>query len=104
MRAAWWSSPLSYRKRRGRLRALTQIDLGKQAKGVRQRNWVLESRESCQYRETVLSLTYIGVSMLVALLGVPLMLGEVPPNRLYGFRTPKILRIRPSGTLLTRRR
>jgi len=34
---------------------------------------------------------YLGVSGLFAGLGVPLVLGMVPPNMLYGFRTPRTL-------------
>ena len=40
---------------------------------------------------TILPLVYVGLSVLLALVGVPLMLGKVPPNRVYGFRTAKTL-------------
>ena len=35
-----------------------------------------------------LDLVYHGFSVLISLLGVPLAMGRVPPNPLYGFRTP----------------
>ena len=35
-----------------------------------------------------LDLVYVGFSILIAVLGVPLAMGKVPPNPLYGFRTP----------------
>lgn len=35
-----------------------------------------------------LDLVYLGFSALISLLGVPLAMGRVPPNPLYGFRTP----------------
>lgn len=31
---------------------------------------------------------YLGFSVLLVVLGVPLAMGKVPPNPLYGFRTP----------------
>ena len=33
----------------------------------------------------------VGVPLLVLLLSVPMILGQVPPNGAYGFRTPKTL-------------
>ena len=40
---------------------------------------------------TVASLMFAGVGMLFAGLAVPLIQNRVPPNRFYGFRTPKTL-------------
>ncbi len=34
------------------------------------------------------TLVYLGFSALLVVLGLPLALGKVPPNSLYGFRTP----------------
>ena len=33
----------------------------------------------------------VGVPLLILLLSVPMILGKVPPNGVYGFRTPKTL-------------
>lgn len=33
----------------------------------------------------------VGVPLLILLLSVPMILGQVPPNGVYGFRTPKTL-------------
>ena len=33
----------------------------------------------------------VGVPLLILLLSVPMVLGKVPPNGAYGFRTPKTL-------------
>lgn len=40
---------------------------------------------------TIFSLVFIAVGLLIAGVSVPLIKGRVPPNYLYGFRTPKTL-------------
>lgn len=37
----------------------------------------------------IVTVVYVAVSLLVVGLNVPLALGRVPPNDVYGFRTPK---------------
>jgi uncharacterized membrane protein len=41
--------------------------------------------------ETLLSLIYIAAGGLIVILGVPLYLRWIPPNRFYGFRTKRTL-------------
>ena len=37
---------------------------------------------------TTLLILYVGSGLLLALLALPMIAGKVPPNSLYGFRTP----------------
>jgi uncharacterized membrane protein len=41
--------------------------------------------------ESFICLVYVIASCLVALLGLPLYFGKIPPNRFYGFRTEQTL-------------
>ena len=41
--------------------------------------------------KTILFVLFLGVGGLLAALSVPLILGKVPPNPWYGFRTPRTL-------------
>jgi uncharacterized membrane protein len=38
-----------------------------------------------------INLTAIGGGLLIVILGIPMMLGKVRPNRIYGFRTRRTL-------------
>ena len=46
---------------------------------LRRYNWVMTS---------TLITVFIGSALLILLLGIPMALGKVPPNRLYGVRLP----------------